>query len=173
MGFSHSRKGILRGDTSLSRQPDFDILPLYLESKYVSSRTFTMRCAFFLLGLALTAQEAMAGLMPRQFTTASLQCSQLVIDRIDPLVQPDIAPSTHMHQILGGDAFNVSMPALELDPSLTSTCTTCDFREDMSNYWTANSYFRAKNGTFKRVLQMVNLELSGREGCHGVLNPAI
>jgi hypothetical protein len=123
------------------------------------------------LSLALSAQDVVAapshGLMARQFATASMlrfQCSQLVIDRIDLLVQPDIAPSTHMHQIVGGNTFNVSMPAPELDPSLTATCTTCDFSEDLSNYWTANLYFTARNGTFKRVPQMVNLGLSGREG---------
>jgi hypothetical protein len=106
-------------------------------------------------------------LMARQYATASMlrfQCSQLVIDRIDPLVQPGIAPSVHLHQIVGGNAFNVSMPALELDPSLAATCTTCDFSEDLSNYWTANLYFKAKNGTFKRVPQMVNLGLEGKEG---------
>jgi hypothetical protein len=124
-----------------------------------------------LLSLMLTAHSAVAapshGLMARQFATASMlrfQCSQLVIDRIDPLVQPGIAPSTHNHQIVGGNAFNVSMPPLELDPSLSATCTTCDFAEDLSNYWTANLYFKARNGTFKRVPQMVNLGLNGREG---------
>jgi hypothetical protein len=35
-----------------------------------------------------------------------------------------------------------------------STCTTCSFSEDFSNYWTAVLYFRAKNGTFKRVPQL-------------------
>ena len=38
-------------------------------------------------------------LKPRQFATAAMlrfQCSQLVYDRIDPLVQPGIAPSAHM-----------------------------------------------------------------------------
>lgn len=34
-----------------------------------------------------------------------------------------------------------------------STCTTCSFSEDFSNYWTAVLYFRARNGTFKRVPQ--------------------
>lgn len=29
-------------------------------------------------------------------------CSQLVVDRIDPLVNPGIAPSPHLHQIIGG-----------------------------------------------------------------------
>jgi hypothetical protein len=92
------------------------------------------------------------------------QCSQLVFDRIDPLVQPGIAPSVHMHQIVGGNAFNVSMPSLDLDPSTSATCTTCDFTDDLSNYWTANLYFKARNNTFQRVPQMVNLGLQGREG---------
>lgn len=35
-----------------------------------------------------------------------------------------------------------------------STCTTCQFAEDFSNYWTAVMYFRARNGTFKRVPQI-------------------
>lgn len=123
------------------------------------------------LSLALLAREAFAtsahGLMARQFATASMlrfQCSQLVIDRIDPLVQPGVLPSTHMHQIVGGNAFNVSMPAVELDPSLEASCTTCDFSEDLSNYWTANLYFKARNGSVSRVPQMVNLGLQGREG---------
>jgi hypothetical protein len=41
-------------------------------------------------------------------------CSQIVIDRIDPLVNPDQLPSTHMHQVVGGDAFNVSMPSTDM-----------------------------------------------------------
>lgn len=38
------------------------------------------------------------------FTNAMLrfQCSQLVRDRLDPLVQPGMAPTTHIHQIVGG-----------------------------------------------------------------------
>jgi hypothetical protein len=40
-------------------------------------------------------------LKARQFTTAAMlrfQCSQLVYDRIDPLVQPGVAPSAHMRE---------------------------------------------------------------------------
>lgn len=58
------------------------------------------------LSLALAAQHVEAspanGLMARQFAQAAMmrfQCSQLVYDRIDPLVQPGVAPSTHMHQV--------------------------------------------------------------------------
>jgi hypothetical protein len=123
------------------------------------------------LALSTTTQHVAASpahdLKTRQFATAAMlrfQCSQLVIDRIDPLVQPGVEPAAHLHQIVGGNAFNVSMPALALDPSVEATCTTCDFAEDLSNYWTANLYFKARNGSFARVPQMVNLGLQGREG---------
>jgi hypothetical protein len=42
------------------------------------------------------------------------------------------------------------------DISKLSRCTTCHFTEDSSNYWTANLYFRAKNGSYRRVPQMAN-----------------
>jgi hypothetical protein len=46
-----------------------------------------------------------------------------------------------------------------------ATCTTCQFSEDFSNYWTAIMYFRARNGTYKRVLQRSNLGFDGaRDG---------
>lgn len=81
-------------------------------------------------------------------------CSQLVIDRIDPLVTPGQLPSPHMHQVVGGDVFNVSMP--EDDIGALASCTTCSYAEDRSNYWTANMYFRARNGSYKRVPQIPN-----------------
>jgi hypothetical protein len=36
-------------------------------------------------------------------------CSQLVIERTDPIVQPGMAPSSHTHQIVGGNSFNISV----------------------------------------------------------------
>jgi hypothetical protein len=42
------------------------------------------------------------------------------------------------------------------DISKTATCTTCHFDQDFSNYWTANIYFRARNGSYKRVPQIAN-----------------
>ena len=42
------------------------------------------------------------------------------------------------------------------DVSKLASCTSCTFDQDLSNYWTANVYFRARNGSFKRVPQMVN-----------------
>jgi hypothetical protein len=50
------------------------------------------------------------------------------------------------------------------DLSKIATCTSCTFSEDFSNYWTAVMYFRAQNGTFKRVPQMGNQYLEKQRG---------
>ncbi|KAK7975498.1 hypothetical protein PG989_013961 [Apiospora arundinis] len=114
---------------------------------------------------------AAAAVMPysawAQFATAAMmrfQCSRLVVERVDPLVTPGMIQSPHIHQIVGGNSFNATMTPVDYDPSEESTCTTCDYSEDFSNYWTANLYFKARNGTYKRVKQMVNLGLQGTEG---------
>lgn len=55
-------------------------------------------------------------------------CAQLVIDRLDPLVNPGANPSPHLHQILGGNSFNVTMDPSK-DMVAESTCTSCQFSE--------------------------------------------
>jgi hypothetical protein len=92
------------------------------------------------------------------------ECSQLVVDRIDPLVNPGSVPSPHLHQIVGGNSFNASMDHATHDLPASSTCTSCTFSEDFSNYWTAVLYFRTRNGTFKRVPQFVSEGLRGNGG---------
>jgi hypothetical protein len=42
------------------------------------------------------------------------------------------------------------------DIAKLAKCTTCHFTEDLSNYWTANLYFKARNGTYKRIPQIAN-----------------
>ncbi|KAI0977430.1 hypothetical protein F4678DRAFT_468602 [Xylaria arbuscula] len=91
-------------------------------------------------------------------------CSRLTIERLDPLVSPGETQSPHTHQVGGGDSFRASMPAAGYDPVENSNCTSCTFAEDFSNYWTANLYFRARNGTLKRVPQMVNMGLKADGG---------
>ncbi|KAI1799429.1 hypothetical protein F4811DRAFT_543947 [Daldinia bambusicola] len=91
-------------------------------------------------------------------------CSQLVIERLDPLVNPGTLPSPHVHQIVGGNSFNTSMDPVVHDPVRDSTCTSCTFSEDFSNYWTAVLYFKARNGTYKRVEQFSNVGLRGVGG---------
>jgi hypothetical protein len=102
--------------------------------------------------LAFTALAVASPQVEKRATTMlRFGCSQIVIDRLDPLVNPGLVPSPHVHQIVGGNGFNSSMSTG--DVSKTATCTSCEFSEDFSNYWTANMYFKAKNGTYKRVPQ--------------------
>jgi hypothetical protein len=63
--------------------------------------------------------------------------------------------SPHLHQIVGGNSFNATMDTSE-DLSSKATCTSCTPVEDFSNYWTAVLFFKAKNGTYKRVNTMGN-----------------
>ncbi|KAL2127465.1 hypothetical protein VTI74DRAFT_10691 [Chaetomium olivicolor] len=72
-------------------------------------------------------------------------CHQLVLDSIDPLNSPGQVPSHHQHQVVGSDTFNASMPLSDI--------STLD---DFSNYWTSNLYFKARNGTYKRIRQIPN-----------------
>lgn len=107
---------------------------------------------------ALAAQVATAQELMR------FGCSQLTIDRIDPLVNPGALPSPHMHQLIGGNSLNVTMTPGSHDPPTQSTCTSCTYSEDFSNYWTANVYFKARNGTYKLVPQFANLGLNVKGG---------
>lgn len=104
------------------------------------------------LTLALLAERGYGQAMPMM----RFQCSQLVVDRLDPLVNPGVVPSPHLHQIVGGNSFNASMDPTTHDLPSSSTCTSCTFSEDFSNYWTAVLYFRARNGTYRRVPQFVS-----------------
>jgi hypothetical protein len=76
-------------------------------------------------------------------------CSTLTIQRLDPVVQPGVTPSSHLHHIVGGNAFNANMTG---DIGEKGTCTTCQMSEDFSNYWTAVLYFKhPTNGSYHRV----------------------
>ena len=78
-------------------------------------------------------------------------CGTVSIQRLDPIVEPGKVPSAHLHQIVGGNAFNATMDPTNGDISAKATCTTCSFTEDFSNYWTAHLFFKARNGSYKRV----------------------
>jgi len=109
-----------------------------------------------LAAAALLAQNAAA-----QFNMLRFACSQLVVDRVDPLVNPGQVYTPHLHQIVGGNSFNITMDPNNHDLT-TSTCTSCSFKQDKSNYWTAVMFYKAKNGTYKRVPQTGNGGPQGR-----------
>ena len=76
-------------------------------------------------------------------------CSTLTFQRLDPAAQPGALPSSHVHHIVGGNAFNATMLG---DVAERATCTTCQMSEDLSNYWTATLYFKdPTNGSYHRV----------------------
>ncbi|CAJ2510757.1 Uu.00g063820.m01.CDS01 [Anthostomella pinea] len=103
----------------------------------------------FIAALALVA-PAYAGLR--------FACSQLTIQRLDPIVNPGQNPSRHVHQIVGGNAFNVTMTG---DIGAEATCTTCEMSEDLSNYWTPVLYFKhPTNGSYHRVPIIKNTSLA-------------
>jgi hypothetical protein len=93
---------------------------------------------FTMLWASLLAFAALAESRPwyeriykRQGGTTMLRfgCAQVVIDRLDPLVNPGSVPSPHQHQIVGGNGFNASMTTG--DVSGTASCTTCAFSKDL------------------------------------------
>ncbi|KAF5314778.1 hypothetical protein D9611_007152 [Ephemerocybe angulata] len=46
-------------------------------------------------------------------------------------------------------------PSLDI-PNLATSSTTCRFKEDKFNYWSAVMYFKHENGSFMRVPQIPN-----------------
>lgn len=83
-------------------------------------------------------------------------CSRILIARLDPLVNPGDSLSPHLHQIVGGNSFNVTMDPATHDLPSDSTCTSCTYSQDFSNYWTAVLYYQARNGSYTRVNQFSN-----------------
>lgn len=115
--------------------------------------------------MKLNSVLAASGLLAPTSALLRFGCSQLTVQRLDPLVNPGQSPSPHLHQIIGGNSFNVSMDHNGgHDLVKSSTCTSCQFTEDFSNYWTAVMFFRARNGTFKRVPQIAQTGMEGTNG---------
>ncbi|KAG7293539.1 hypothetical protein NEMBOFW57_003591 [Staphylotrichum longicolle] len=114
--------------------------------------------------MKLNAVTTALGLVAPTNALLRFGCARLTIQRLDPLVTPGQNPSPHLHQIIGGNSFNVSMNHPEHDLVSQSTCTSCQFTEDFSNYWTAVLYFRARNGTYKRVPQIAQAGMEGTQG---------
>lgn len=59
--------------------------------------------------VALLARDASAQQTLGASDFIRFGCSQLVVERLDPLVTPGLNPSPHTHQIVGGNSFNVTV----------------------------------------------------------------
>ncbi|RLN88147.1 hypothetical protein BBJ28_00013687 [Nothophytophthora sp. Chile5] len=69
--------------------------------------------------------------------------NNLVVDRVDPIVNPGVA-SGHLHAVSGGNGFSKSADG---DAMKASTCTSCPIGADLSAYWVPQMYVKFKNGT--------------------------
>ncbi|KAF4551144.1 Hypothetical protein D9617_14g076000 [Elsinoe fawcettii] len=79
-----------------------------------------------------------------------MQCpGRIMTSRMDPIVNPG-AISGHVHTISGGNAFNYTM---NYDDTQKSTCSSCPIKQDLSNYWVPNLYYRTQDGKFIDVPQ--------------------
>ncbi|KAF2005544.1 WSC domain protein [Amniculicola lignicola CBS 123094] len=72
---------------------------------------------------------------------------RLVRDRLDPIVNPG-GLSGHLHNIAGGSGFASSMT---FQQARNSRCSSCQIKEDLSNYWTPQLYVKKRDGTFLPV----------------------
>lgn len=78
-----------------------------------------------------TAFIAALGLLAPANALLRFGCAKSSIQRLDPLVNPGQSPSPHLHQIIGGNSFNISMDPSSHDLVKLSTCTSCQFSEDL------------------------------------------
>ncbi|KAG7392608.1 Prostaglandin reductase 3 [Phytophthora pseudosyringae] len=69
--------------------------------------------------------------------------NNLVVDRVDPIVNPGEA-SGHVHAISGGNGFSKNADGAAMK---ASTCTSCPIGADLSAYWVPQMYVKFKNGT--------------------------
>ena len=76
--------------------------------------------------------------------------SPIVVERADPIVDPGKV-SGHVHTVMGGNGFSFDMT---YDQARASTCSSCQAKGDMSNYWVPSLYFHAQNGSFISVEQL-------------------
>ena len=72
---------------------------------------------------------------------------RLVRERLDPIVAPGRV-SAHVHTISGGSGFG---PSMTFQQARSSKCSSCEIKEDMSNYWTPQLYVKKKDGNITPV----------------------
>jgi hypothetical protein len=155
LGLFQGRNAILKVSLFLLLLEAFVVSSFFLPSlKSTKMQWKVVSLALALCSTKVDGSPADSGVLaPRQTTLPALppppsgccataamlrfECSQLVIERLDPLVQPSVSPSVHLHQIAGGNSFQANMTPVVYNPLSMSNCTSCTYPEDFSNYWTA------------------------------------
>ena len=89
----------------------------------------------------------LAGLSYRQLFT--LNCAPLITERGDPILNPGPPlPGSHVHAVVGGTGFNLSMTVNEAPDSKN---TTCSRQLDHSNYWQPQLYTQTANDSVQLI----------------------
>lgn len=102
-----------------------------------------MMVAFSFTALALLVPSVLGQNMLR------FACSQLVVERTDPIVFPGTVFTPHVHQIVGGNSFNVTMDPATHDPATLSTCTSCSFIREYHSLRVAEDSSWSQNNSHK------------------------
>ncbi|WVF69995.1 hypothetical protein IAT40_004781 [Kwoniella sp. CBS 6097] len=72
----------------------------------------------------------------------------LIRSRLDPIVDPKKV-SGHVHLAAGSSSFGAEMTYASAQ---AGSCTTSNLKNDMSNYWAPQLYYKWKNGTYSAVM---------------------
>lgn len=94
-----------------------------------------------------SALVALAAAMGAQAQVFTVNCAPLTQFRGDPIVSPGVL-SSHVHAIVGGTAFSLSVTPAQ---ARAATATTCDKILDNSNYWQPQLYHQRHDGQFELV----------------------
>jgi hypothetical protein len=125
-GSSHGRSNIaIYVEVRYERSPGYFVCIRSFESCTLGFLTISTYLSeiFIMFWSTLTAsvlftQSAFAQNMLR------FACSQLTVERADPLVNPGQRPSPHTHQIIGANSFNLTVIPLNLSPYLSMQILT-------------------------------------------------
>ncbi|KAF2746289.1 hypothetical protein M011DRAFT_502441 [Sporormia fimetaria CBS 119925] len=108
---------------------------------YHSSKTAKSLLPFLLLTTFLSFASAYFTEPRGDF---KISCpSALTFARLDPIISPGRV-SAHVHHVVGGSGFG---PRMSFDQTQAAQCSSCNAKEDKSNYWTPALYVRHRNGT--------------------------
>ncbi|KAF1735720.1 hypothetical protein CRV24_004646 [Beauveria bassiana] len=100
-----------------------------------------------MLSKYLVALSPIATLVAAQGGLFIVHCKPLTVQRTDPIINPGQL-STHVHAIVGGTGFHMSMSN---EDARNSKNTTCDKALDKSNYWQPQLYHQHHDGSFELI----------------------
>ncbi|OAA43439.1 hypothetical protein BBO_04582 [Beauveria brongniartii RCEF 3172] len=100
-----------------------------------------------MLSKYLVALSPILTLVAAQGGLFIVHCKALTVQRTDPIINPGQL-STHVHAVVGGTAYHMSMSN---EDARNAKNTTCDKALDKSNYWQPQLYHQHHDGSFELI----------------------